>query len=126
MNDYKSKLKKIAMQPRWKRNLFTLGVNVLRLVGHVFDFYLYLNFYFPRRPFALRRHPRGHYLGYPRQHPHRAAFIILTAILVAGTAIMPHAIYWAIAWGAVLSLWVIAQSAHIIAKRIRVQAQRYR
>ncbi len=122
MTDYKHKLKKLAAQPYWKRLAFTLVVNALFLWRHLADFYLYLNFHFPRRRFFLRTHPRAHYLGYPRQHPHRFAFLTLAGILIAAAITIPDrttTMQWVIAWGTLFSFWVTTQSLVIVARRIR-------
>lgn len=119
MTDYKHKLKKLAAQPYWKRLAFTLVVNALYGAGVLIDFYLYLNYYFPRRRFSLRRHPRGHYLGYPRQHPHRAAFAALGIVVVATATQLPDrtaSMHWVIAWGTLFSAWVILASLNVLRK----------
>lgn len=122
MTDYKQKLKRLSTQPYWKRWAFTLVVNALFILRHLTDFYLYLNYHFPRRRFFLRRQPRGHYLGYPRQHPHRFAFFVLASILVtAAIAIPDHhtTMQWVIGWGVLFSLWVTTQSVVMVARRIK-------
>lgn len=122
MTDYKDKLKQLAVQPYWKRLAFTLVVNAFFLWRHLADLYLYLNFYFPRRRFVLRRQPRAHYLGYPRQHPHRFAFVMLAGILISAAIAIPDhntTMQWVIGWGVLFSLWVTTHSLVRVARRIR-------
>jgi hypothetical protein len=118
MKDYTPKLKRLAQQPAWKRISFVLLVNTLLVWGHVVDFFYYLNFHFPRRPFFFRRHPRAHYIGTHFQKPHRAGFHMLTAALVATPFVIPSQLhlYWAMGWGSVFSIYVIALSFRRICK----------
>ena len=122
MKDTKIDLNKAARGPRWKRILFTLGVNVLLLAKHLADFYLYLNYHFPRRRFFLHTQPRAHYIGYPRQQPHRLAFWFLGAVVIT-TAILisdvNQSMLWITGWGLVFSVWVTTQSFARVLKRIR-------
>lgn len=124
MTDYRPKLKKLRTKSYWKRKAFTHLVNALFLCKHLIDFYLYLNYYFPRRRFTLRRQPRAHYLGYPRQHPHRFAFVMLGAILIFTAIAIPDpyaTMHWVLLWGLLFSSWVIVSSASIILQRIRIK-----
>lgn len=127
MTDYRTKLRRLAAQPIWKRLVFAFIVNVVLFWKHAGEFYAYLNANFPRfdRRFKLRRVPRplAHWVQVERAD--RVATMTFTLAVLAGMLIleMPYSLYWAIGWGSLLSVLVTYRSLTILISRIKRTTQ---
>ena len=124
--DNKRRLRQLLNKSRRLWVIFALAILCLSAWVKLVDWYYYnnFNFLFARRAFFKSAIQRAHWVGTEIARPQILASITLVTVLIVGGVTAPNtqsALYWAMGWGTVFSVFVIYRSAFLIAQRIHIQ-----